>query len=159
MLQGGPNGLRRRSIVLIVLAAIAAIVSWSHLGERAERRGAFPPETGTQAREQAQAPARPASSTVGFTSARHLDEHYEKHGAEFGRITKQQYLALAQSLRDAPVGGPILEAVRRGDGVVTRFDRDNGAFIAFNRDRTIRTFFKPNDGERYFRRQAERGSE
>ena len=69
----------------------------------------------------------------------------------------------SQSLRDAPAGGPILEAVRRGDGVVTRFDRDNGAFIAFNRDRTIRTFFKPNDGERYFHRQAarenDRGSE
>ena len=29
--------------------------------------------------------------------------------------------------------------------------------IAFNRDGTIRTFFKPNDGERYYRRQAERG--
>ena len=48
-----------------------------------------------------------------------------------------------------------LEAVRR-DGVATRFDRDTGAFIAFNTDGTIRTFFKPNDGERYFRRQAER---
>jgi hypothetical protein len=147
MQQGGLGGTGRRSLVLIVLAAIAAIASWSQLGERAERRGAGPAQAQTQ-----------ASSTVGFTSARHLDEHYEKHGAEFGRISKQEYLALAQALRDAPVGGPILEA-RRSDGVTTRFDRDNGAFIAFNRDRTIRTFFRPNDGERYFRRQAERGSE
>jgi pyocin large subunit-like protein len=41
-------------------------------------------------------------------------------------------------------------------GIVTRFDRRSGAFGAYNHDRTIRTFFKPNDGERYFRRQAER---
>lgn len=104
------------------------------------------------------ASAAQAREPVGFTSARHLDEHYEKHGAEFGKITKQEYLTMAQALRDAPVGGPVLEAVRK-DGVITRFDKESGAFIAVNRDRTIRTFFKPNDGERYFHRQAERGSD
>ena len=41
-------------------------------------------------------------------------------------------------------------------GVVTKFDRRSGAFIAYNADRTIRTFFIPVDGERYFRRQARR---
>ena len=58
-------------------------------------------------------------------------------------------------LRDAKAGGPILEAVRH-DGVVSRYDRQTGAFIAFNPNGVIRTFFKPNDGERYWRRQAER---
>jgi pyocin large subunit-like protein len=95
---------------------------------------------------------------VGFADARRLDEHFEKHGAEFGRITKQDYLRQAQLLRDARVGGPVLETVRR-DGVTTRFDRQTGAFIAFNPNGVIRTFFKPNDGERYYRRQAERGNE
>ena len=52
-------------------------------------------------------------------------------------------------------GGAVLEAVRR-DGVVTRFDRKSGAFIAFNANGVIRTYFRPNDGERYFRRQLER---
>ena len=56
------------------------------------------------------------------------------------------------------VGGPVLETIRR-DGVTTRFDRQTGAFVAFNADGTIRTFFKPNDGERYYRRQAERVGE
>ncbi len=45
----------------------------------------------------------------------------------------------------------------RADGVTTRFDRQTGAFIAYNPNGVIRTFFKPNDGERYYRRQAERG--
>lgn len=91
----------------------------------------------------------------GFTSKRSLDDHYEKHGAEFGKITKQQYLEMAQSLRDAKAGGDVLEA-RRADGVVTRYHRKNGWFIAYNANGRIRTFFKPNDGERYFRRQAAR---
>ena len=93
---------------------------------------------------------------VGFADQRRLDEHFGKHGAEFGRITKQDYLRQAQLLRDAKVGGPVLEVVRR-DGVVTRYDQQTGAFIAFNSNGVIRTFFKPNDGERYWRRQAERG--
>ncbi len=97
-----------------------------------------------------------AAGGPGFRSRALLDEHYRKHGGEFGSISEKQYLSLAQGLRDAPVGGPILEAPRAG-GVFTRFDRDHGYFGAYNADRTIRTFFIPNDGERYFRRQARRG--
>jgi len=59
-------------------------------------------------------------------------------------------------MRDQPIGPSVVEVVL-SDGVVTRFDRDFGTFIAFNADGTIRTFFRPNDGESYFRRQIERG--
>ena len=90
----------------------------------------------------------------GFRSRQQFDEHFQKHGNEFGNITQPDYLRLAQELRDAPVGGPILEA-RRG-AVVTKFDKHKGYFGAFNADKTIRTFFIPNQGESYFRRQAER---
>ena len=95
------------------------------------------------------------ASGPGFRSKSQFDEHYRKHGAEFGRISQQEYLRLAQGLRDAPVGGSILESVRR-DGEFTRFDKSKGYFGAYNPDRTIRTFFIPNDGERYFHRQAKR---
>ena len=103
------------------------------------------------------APARDAITrpSVGFHSRAQLNEHFAKHGAEFGRVTQQEYLRAAQTLRDAPVGGNI-EELRRPDGTTSRFDRSSGAFIAFNSDGTIRTFFKPNDGEAYFRRQARR---
>jgi len=92
---------------------------------------------------------------IGFRSRSRLDEHFRKHGEEFGRIDRGRYLALAQALRDGPLSDDVLE-LRRDDGVITRFDRTTGAFIAFNRDRTIRTFFRPNDGIAYFRRQADR---
>jgi pyocin large subunit-like protein len=91
----------------------------------------------------------------GFRSRKQFDEHFAKHGREFGNISQEEYLHRAQALRDAPVGGPILEAVKAG-GVITRFDRRTGAFGAYNADRTIRTFFIPNNGERYFHRQATR---
>jgi pyocin large subunit-like protein len=95
------------------------------------------------------------ASGAGFRSQRQFEEHYLKHGAEFGRISRAEYLERAQALRDAPAGGPILEAVTP-DGIVSRFDRRSGYFGAYNRDRTIRTFFLPNAGERYFRRQAQK---
>jgi pyocin large subunit-like protein len=95
------------------------------------------------------------ASGPGFRSRSQLDEHYAKHGAEFGAISRAEYLRLAQELRDEAVGGPILEA-RRPNGEFSRFDRRHGYFGAYNPDGTIRTFFIPNNGERYFERQARR---
>jgi pyocin large subunit-like protein len=98
------------------------------------------------------APA-PTHPEIGFHSRQHLAEHYEKHGREFGGVSMDEYLRLAQTLRDRPAGGDVLEFAR-ADGATTRYDRASGAFISFDSDLQIRTFFKPNDGEAYFRRQA-----
>ena len=110
-----------------------------------------------QVSAQSASPANTYSTNtrVGFHSRQQFDQHFAKHGGEFGGITKAEYLREAQQLRDRPVGGDVEEIIRR-DGTVSRYDRQSGAFLAFNRDGTIRTFFKPNNGERYFRRQAQR---
>ncbi len=89
---------------------------------------------------------------IGFGSPRVLSEQYRTHGREFGKISKDEYLLMAQDVRDRPLDMKILEAVRR-DGMITRFDRRTGGFIAFERNLTIRTFFKPREGEKYFHRQ------
>jgi pyocin large subunit-like protein len=157
-MNGRAGGLPWRGLLTAALAAVAIFLFWSHSSDRGGR---------DVVRETMPAPASPVAAreappgwgtAVGFADQRRLDEHFQKHGAEFGRITKHDYLRQAQLLRDARVGGPILETVRK-DGVITRFDRDTGAFIAFNPNGVIRTFFKPNDGERYYRRQSERGRE
>ncbi|TAJ95632.1 MAG: hypothetical protein EPO10_02875 [Reyranella sp.] len=148
------RGFPWRRLLSAALAAVAIFLFWSQVSERGQREIARGPAISAEAREAGQG----WGSGMGFADQRRLDEHYQKHGSEFGRITKQDYLRQAQLLRDAKVGGPIQETVRR-DGVVTRFDRDTGAFIAFNSNGIIRTFFKPNDGERYYRRQAERGND
>ena len=71
------------------------------------------------------------ASGPGFRSQHQLDEHYAKHGAEFGNITRGQYLELAQALRDAPKGGNVLQAIR-ADGVIARFDRSRASLMTGN---------------------------
>jgi pyocin large subunit-like protein len=107
------------------------------------------------AQESSNDDGAPHGAAIGFRSRERTVEHFRKHGREFGHITMDEYVRRAQVLRDAPVGGDVLE-MQRGDGTTVRFDRASGAFIAFNADGVIRTFFKPNDGERYFERQRTR---
>lgn len=92
---------------------------------------------------------------IGFASRQKYLDHYEKHGREFGALSAEEYLRQAQTLRDRPAGKDVLEVVR-ADGVISRFDQQSGAFLAFNQDLTIRTYFKPNDGVNYFWRQSRR---
>jgi hypothetical protein len=146
---GRPQPWRR--LIMAALAAAAIFLYWSHVTERGQRLEARDTAATTAAEPRDRA-------NIGFVDERRLDEHYAKHGAEFGNITRHDYLRQAQLLRDAAVGGPVLQTVR-ADGVITRFDRQTGAFVAVNPNGTIRTFFKPRDGERYWRRQAERTGE
>ena len=143
--------IRTRSASLLLLSFLL----WSFAASCS--RGHPPPASNASgaARNSVAQPARSEANGVGFATRMKLVEHYQKHGREFGSVTIDQYLRMAQELRDRPADGSVLEGVR-GDGVVTRFDRASGEFLAFNSDRTIRTFFKPNDGEAYFRRQLNR---
>jgi len=139
---------RARALVLLMTAVVWAAACDPAPSPPAAGRPAAPNVPSLQV-------APEARSTVGFRSEQLLEEHFAKHGREFGSISPAEYLRRAQTLRDAPVGGDIREVVR-SDGVVSRFDRASGAFIAFDANRTIRTFFRPNDGETYFLRQAKR---
>lgn len=153
--------MRKVAAVLAVVIAIWAVLRSPGSGNDWSRATPAPssqspatadrPVDGTLGRDR-----RSDGPSVGFRSRARLEEHYQKHRGEFGQVSIQQYLAKAQALRDAPVGGDVLEVVRPSDGVSSRFDRATGAFLATDVDRTIRTFFKPNDGEAYFHRQAKR---
>ena len=133
-----------RPLVRLLVALLVAGVVW------------FTRQNGAVQANPGPAPSVSPVSTVGFRDAQHLHEHFRKHGREFGNVTEAEYLRLAQGLRDRTAGDLVLESVR-ADGVVTRFDRSSGAFLAYDRDGTIRTFFRPNDGERYYTRQLARG--
>lgn len=155
-------GITLGVVIALLLAAFAMRIVQTEAPLPSARRGApVAAPSGAQARAgaarvQTTAPATTTGTGAkGFASRQRLVEHFEKHGEEFPGFSMATYLAAAQRLRDAPAGGDVLE-VRRRDGVVTRFDRGSGAFLAVNRDGTIRTFFRPNDGEAYFRRQASR---
>ncbi len=138
---------------MFVAAISLTVVGGCSFHDTSVRQTGVPPKAGLPAKKSE---ARSSGADIGFASREKLAEHYQKHGREFGFITIEEYLRQAQSLRDRPVGGNVLETVR-ADGVVTRFDRASGAFIAFEADGTIRTYFRPNAGENYFLRQSQRG--
>jgi pyocin large subunit-like protein len=136
------------SYLLLILSLASCLVGCS------ARRATEAASNGNATTSVQASTAQPAPS-VGFASRERLLEHYHKHGGEFGKISIEEYLRAAQTLRDHSLGSAIVEAVRT-DGVITRFDRETGTFIAFDRDGIIRTCFRPNDGEAYFRRQLKR---
>lgn len=106
---------------------------------------------------EASVPEGPRHPEVGFRDRERLLEHFRKHGREFGVRKPDEYLRLAQVLRDRPKDENVLVFVRN-DAVTCKFDRGSGAFVAYNSDGTLRTFFRPNDGEAYFERQKSRGT-
>lgn len=140
----------RFSVLAVLLAALTLFVG---CGPTKPAQVPYP-----YAANRPKAPSKPidlVDEKIGFTSKAALDEHFNKHGKEFGDISKDEYLHRAQVLRDGILSKDVVQ-FRRADNVITKFDRKSGGFIAFNRDLTIRTFFKPNDGERYFNRQKTR---
>lgn len=150
-----PRPVRVLSIALIV-AAIVMRLFFPHAFERAGVPAARPDAAPVAASPSGAARLDATVETrTGFRSGEQLQEHFAKHGREFHALSAGEYLGMAQQLRDRPAGGDVEELVRT-DGVTCRYDRSSGAFLAVNRDRTIRTFFRPNDGEAYFRRQATR---
>ncbi len=176
------NKKTQLSIAGVLLALLAAFFGPQLVGDTTSQDAAHARSTSGADGARASAPEAPAESRsskssakpaakpragaqaadslvthpeIGFRSRSAFDEHFRKHGAEFGTITQPEYLRLAQTLRDRPVGGDVLEIVR-DDGVAARFDKQSGAFLAFNEDLSLRTFFKPNDGVRYFERQADK---
>jgi pyocin large subunit-like protein len=81
-----------------------------------------------------------------------LQDHYDRYGAQFGHIDIQQYLRMAQQLRDSIPGKNILIS-RRPDGGGSKFDVKRGWFVAYDGDGTLRTFFIPKEGIRFFQAQ------
>jgi hypothetical protein len=150
-------GVALAGLLIAIVVAVLAPRPTHHVPPPSSGAGGAP---AARTSDVARAPGDGAASAIahpeiGFRSRERLAEHFRKHGREFEARDESDYLALAQALRDRAAGGDVLEAVR-SDGVTTRFDRASGAFIAFDRDLVIRTCFKPNDGESYFRRQLER---
>ncbi|MCU1325265.1 MAG: hypothetical protein JWN34_635 [Bryobacterales bacterium] len=89
----------------------------------------------------------------GFRTLHRLEEQYARHGKDFGTIGVEEYVRMAQQLRDARPGKYILES-KRSTGGGSKFDMRNNSFVSFDADGTIRSFFVPKDGIRFFQRQT-----
>jgi pyocin large subunit-like protein len=81
-----------------------------------------------------------------------LEQHFRKHGAEMGFATKEDYLRAAQALVR---GGPGVETWRRRGDTLFYKEQTNEFAVLSDRN-VIRTYFRPDDGRRYWERQKQR---
>lgn len=86
-----------------------------------------------------------------FRTEELFESHFLKHGAEFGDITKQEYLDKANALIDDTSDNVLTK--REEDGDYLFFNTETGEFLVLSEDGYIRTFFIPDDGIDYWNRQ------
>lgn len=107
------------------------------------------PETSVSSDDTTQQPVENKQYT--FRNKDRFDEHYEKHGDEFGDITEEQYLELANELINST---SITILHKNGDnGDKKYYDPDNNYFLILSGDGYIRTFFRPSAGMKYWDKQ------
>lgn len=85
---------------------------------------------------------RPPPTRVTWGSLRTVQDHFDRHGADFAAADPDNYAAQAWLfLVRAKTEG--LPAKVDSEGVVRVFDAKTGAFAAYNPDGTTKTYFKP----------------
>jgi len=132
--------------LLFLVAAIAIVVSarWWLSAKSSS------PSARTVQSSVAKAP--PARTTWGNVAS--LPDHFARHGRDFGAKDPDDYARMAwEFLQRAKAEG--LPAKQDETGVLRVFDPKSGAFAAYNRDGTTKTFFKPGNSD-YFARQPGR---
>jgi len=82
--------------------------------------------------------------TKGFKNQHELEFHFRKHGAEFGAMDKDAYLAMAGRFLGGPRSAATLECVRPWSQDRVRYDTATEEFGVIGRDGTIKTYFRPD---------------
>lgn len=86
-----------------------------------------------------------------FTGQQNLENHFKKHGKEFGNITMDDYEQLADDLQRTPVDnkrifGYMSERDNRGP-VYNKYDKDTEIMVIYryngNEPETITCFIRP----------------
>ena len=98
------------------------------------------------------ADAPPTRATWGNVAS--LPDHFARHGADFHAKDADEYARMAWEFGQRAKQGGLLVKVD-DDGTRRVFDPKTGAFAAYNRGGTTKTYFKPNSRD-YFARQPGR---
>lgn len=85
-----------------------------------------------------------------FRKAELLQEHFDKHGAEFGYTSTDEYLEGANRVI---ASAEALHKLEAEDGDDVYYLEATNEFVIVSTDGYLRTYFKPEDGKAYFDRQ------
>ena len=115
-------------------------------------------QNGGAARDKQKNEPRASQSASGVSQTwgnpRSLDDHFERHGRDFSARSADEYAQMAADFfRRAKAES--LPAKIDDAGTIRIFDPRTGAFGAYNRNGTTKTFFKPGSNG-YFDRQPGR---
>lgn len=144
----------RRIFKLLIIGALAAFLLhlWfeKQTNPTSDGRSSRPPTARTFSNTGTAKQAGPrVAGTWGNVAT--LPDHFARHGSDFGAISAEDYARLAsQFLQRAKAEG--LPAKADPTGTLRVYDPASGAFAAYNRDGTTKTFFKPGSPD-YFDRQ------
>lgn len=127
--------------VLIVLIAVLLIVL-----NRAVVFDVPAPEGVPSAHNKQQADDSP----LHWGNLRTLQDHFERHGADFDARDGEDYARQAHAFY---VNRAQYQVKTDTDGTVRIYDAATNAFGAYNANGTTRTYFKPGNGQAYFDRQ------
>ena len=102
-----------------------------------------------QAIQSSQA-SQSAKSTLTFRSDSLREEHFEKHGIEMGFTSAKEYeKAAAAVVSDSRA----LHKLEKEDGDDVYYLEETNDFVVVSPQGYLRTYFRPEDGIKYYRRQ------
>lgn len=78
-----------------------------------------------------------------FADQAKLDDHFNRHGADFGATSPTQYQQMADNFLTGPRGANTLERTR-ANGDVVRYDPTTDAFGVVSSNGTVRTYYVPD---------------
>ncbi len=85
-----------------------------------------------------------------FRTEKQLNEHYEKHGAEMGFSSPEEYLEAANAVINSD---EALHKLEKEDNDDVYYIEATNEFVIVSGKGYIRTYFNPSDGIDYFNRQ------
>ena len=91
-----------------------------------------------------------ADGVLEFRNDNLWEEHFLKHGGEFGYTTKEDYL---EGANEVVISASSKHKQEAEDGDDIYYDAENNEIVFVSKDGYIRTYFKPSDGIEYYNRQ------
>lgn len=119
-------------IVLVLLLIVGAATGWDKFSTSQDAAGNF------------------SEKPLEFRSSQLLEEHYEKHGIEMGFASAEDYEAAAEKV---VLNDRALHKEEKEDGDDVYYLESTNELVIVSTDGYIRTYFEPEDGLEYFKKQ------